>query len=268
MIKHITLFVYPLCVFCILVAPSHAIETEALLDSIVNVKQAQIEKINDLNIDAVMFERRTNSKGEIKEEKKFIKKIYAQKINDSLRVHMDFLEYYKDGEIQPEDELREEYEEKMERQKKGNRRDISTDITEPLKPDMRPLYDIEYKGLADTLINGYTCHIIRVDAREEADSLINCTYYIDTATFNVVRAEFEPADLPGGLMFSLKTMQMNINYAPVTDSLWLTRKFTLEGHGKAALFVGVHFEMEETYGGYAINRGIPDSIFIENQESE
>ena len=266
MIKMLIAGVMILAVFSQASADEKAISVGGLIDSVLAARQRQLDAVDDMSFDAVFYERRTDGDGNITEEKKYDKKIFVKKINDSFHIHQQYRSFYLDGVRRPREELIAEVDKKQEERKKRGGRDFTYDMTVPLQMLYTGMYDISYKGITKEKVEGYTCYMLRADAREENDTLINCTYYIDTTSYNLVRVDFSPAKLTKKLIFKLKQLDMTINYTKYESSIWIPRRFELHGQGKAAFFVNVYFQSEETYTNPAINSGLDDSIF-ENRVS-
>lgn len=244
------------------------IALEELIDSVLTVQQAQFDYIDDMIFDAALYEKKTDKKGKVKEVKKYEKKIYLKKAGDTLLCYEDFLVFYKNGERQPNGKLDDEERKKKGEKKKRGGRDLTFDFIRALKPSHRELFDITYEGIAAGEINGFRCHTIRATAREQDRDLMDYIYYIDTASYHLVRVDFEPSKLGGGLMFKLKGLQMSMSYEPYNDLIWMPYRFNLIGKGKAALFIGVYFQFEELYSNPVINSGLDDSLFIETASED
>jgi len=234
---------------------------EGLIDSILSAGQRQADILNDMVFDATLTQKKLDGDGELKEIKEYKKRIYARKYDDGWRVYEEFLEYIKDGEVQSAEVLAEEAEKKRQEKEKRGNRDLTFELTEPFKMLYTGLYNLRWRGVSDEKIGGYECYIIDIEAREESDSLINATYFVDTATYHIVRADFQPAKLAKGLMFKMKEFDMSMHYEPYDDDIWLPRRFHITGKGKAALFINVSFEIEELYTDPVINSGLDDSMF-------
>ena len=74
-------------------------------------------EVTDMTMTAESYSRRLKGNGEVKEEKKFIKNYYFK---DTL-FKVEFLEYYKDGERQSDEELQKEIDQSHSAEKGGNR---------------------------------------------------------------------------------------------------------------------------------------------------
>ncbi len=251
---------------CLGRAESTAMSVGGLIDSVLAVRQRQIEAVEDMAFDAVFYERRTDGNGNITEEKRYDKKIFVKNINDSFHIHQQYRSYYLDGVQQPREDLIAQVEKKQEERRKRGGRDFNYDMTIPLRMLYTGMYDVSYKGIAEEKIEGYTCYKLSADAREENDTLMNCLYYVDTASYNLVRIDFSPAKLTKKLMFKLSRLDMTIYYSQYDRAIWIPRRFELNGKGKAAFFVNVYFQSEETYTNPAVNSGLDDAIF-ENRVS-
>jgi len=230
-----------ICIFLTIALPVRAITLDALIDSVLAAREIQDRAITDITLDSRLIEKRTDSDGNPKEIKEYDKEIFIKKIDDSLHIYEQYLSYTKNGEPQPGDKLVEENKKKKEEKAKRGSQDLTYDLFKPFRPEHRPLYNFQFSDDSIEQVNGYYCFVIRALPREESDSLIDATYYIDSETFQPVRVEFTPARLVKQLMFKLKSFRMSMTYQPYNDSIWLPEKFTLHGEGKAALLFNVFF---------------------------
>ena len=235
----------------------------ALIDSVLAARQRQLDAVDDMTFDAVLYERRTDKEGNITEEKRYDKKIYVKKIDDTFHIHQKYVAYYLDGAKQAHEELVAQVNKKQEDRAKRGGRDFTYDLTIPLQMLYTGMYDVDYEGMTENKIDGYICHMLRAEARENNDTLINCLYYVDTASFNLVKVDFSPAKLTNKLMFKLKELDMTIHYKPYDTDIWIPDHFELQGRGKAAIFIGVYFQSEETYTNPVINSGLDEALFKE-----
>jgi hypothetical protein len=242
---------------------SDKITVGALIDSVLAARQRQLEAVSDMTFDAIFYERRTDKEGNITEEKRYDKKIYVKKIDDTFHIHQKYVAFYLDGIKQEREALVAEVDRKQEERSKRGGRDFTYDLTIPLQMLYTGMYDVSYKGMIEEKVDGYICHMLRADAREENDTLINCLYYVDTAGYNLVRVDFSPARLTSKLMFKLKELDMTIHYKPYNSDIWVPDRFELLGRGKAAFFIGVYFQSEETYTNPVVNSGLNDALFDE-----
>ncbi|PKK84974.1 MAG: hypothetical protein CVT49_00085 [candidate division Zixibacteria bacterium HGW-Zixibacteria-1] len=245
------------------VFPVEKIAVVPLIDSVLAAHQRQFDAVSDMTFDAIFYERRTDKEGEVTEEKRYEKKIYLKKIDDTFHIHQKYVALYLDGVLQDREALVTEVDKKQEERVKRGNRDFTYDLTIPLQMLYTGMYDVSYKGIAKEKINGFTCYMLRADAREKNDTLLNCLYYVDTADYNLVRVDFSPAKLVSKLMFKLKELDMTINYKPYDSVIWIPDRFELLGKGKAAFFIGVYFQSEETYTNPVVNSGLDDSLFDE-----
>jgi hypothetical protein len=180
----------------------------------------------------------------------------------------EYLEYYKEGELQSEEEMDKQVSERREKAKKRKANNVSFRAITPFLPSHRDLYKIDYVGLSRDQVEGYTCYHFHIEPIEPADTLIVGDYYFDSESFNLARAEFSPSKLVKKLMFKLKELKITINYTPVGDNYWLPSRVDVAGKGKAALFIGVNFATTEYYRNPVINQGVPEEMFQEQSEDE
>jgi len=238
----------------------NGIDPEALIGQILMVEQDQSDAIRDLVFDAEYVEGEEKD-GEFVEKVRFTKKVYVRYLADTALFHEEYLEYYKDGELQSDKERDKQAEERIEKKRKRNARDISFSMLQPFTPQWRDLYEISYEGVVDERGEGAVCHHFKVTALEKVDSLINGDFYFDAESFHLVRVDFSPAKLVKKAMFKLNDLSMSIAYAETADGYWLPRQFDVEGKGKAMFFIGVKFAGTEYYSNPVINGGIDDELF-------
>jgi len=233
-----------------------------LARKMIEVRDAQNDAVEDMVFDGYHFQQKIDGDGNITEKKEYRKKHYIAKIDDSLHVYEQYLEFMIDGEIQSAEETAKEAAKRREEKEKRGARDLGYDFTIPLRMVYTGLYDLSYDGIADEPIDGYICYMLRCTAREENDSLINCLYYVDTASYHTVRVEFSPAKLVNVLVFKLSELSMAMNYKKYDDIIWVPHKFEINGRGKAAFFISVNFSGGETYSNPVINGGVDSSLFL------
>ncbi len=145
--------------------------------------------------------------------------------------------------------------------KKRRIRDISCPVLEPFSSGYRDKYEIVYQGVADETVGSYVCHYFTVTSKGEQENDINGEYYFEAASFHLVRVDFSPAKLPGGIMFRLGEVNMSILYGPIPEGFWLPKQFEVRGQGKRALFFKLKFAGTEYYRNPIINSGVRDDIF-------
>jgi hypothetical protein len=246
-------FLIPALGLILACAPAGAADTdrdfdfEALLETVLSVQQHQRERLDQVVFDAEYVEGEIKDDGELEEKKRYVKKIYLDFQPDTVLFRQEFLEYYKDGELQSEEELRKEAEKRREEKEKRKTGDISMPVLAPLEPDNRAEYELTYKGVTEDEIDGYLCHHIRVTALEEKEGLINADYFFETSSFHLVRVEFSPAKLVKKTLFKLNELNMTLQFRPYEDDIWLPVQFDIYGKGRAAFLFGVGFAGTEYY---------------------
>ena len=239
------------------------IDPEALIERILSVDEKQMAQVHDVTFDAEYVEGERNDEGDFTEKTRFLKKIYVKYVDDTAWFKEDYQAYYKDGELQSREQLAREAADRKEKKIGRKAKDISYDMLKPFFPDMRPHYDITYKGVSDQLIEGYTCYRFRVEAKEEDERYINGDYYIDAESFHLVEVDFSPAKLVKKAMFRLGDKQLTILNRPSESGLWFPRQFDIQGKGKAMLFIRVNFSGTEFYRNPVVNSGLSDDLFKE-----
>lgn len=246
---------------------SNGIDPEALIERITAVDKQQREMIQDVTYDAEYIERDDKGEDGIQEKVRIVKKVYVKYLEDTALFYEEFLEYYKEGELQSEKKMQEEAKERREKNIKRKRRNLSYPILNVFYPENRELYDIEYMGVAEGKIEDRICHLFRVEAKEDADSLVDGDFYFEAEGFHLVRVDFSPAKLVKKMAFKLTKMKMSLIYEPNADDYWLPRQFDIEGKGKVMLFFGVSFAGTEYYRSPVVNGGVEASLFEVGDDS-
>lgn len=234
-------------------------EADVLISQILDAEKQQREKVHNVTFDAEYIEGEEKD-GQFVENVRFEKKIYVKYEQDTSYIIEDYLTYYKDSEIQSEKDLASEAKDRQEKKEKRKSKDISYSMLKPFYPENRDLYSIEYVGLADEEMDGYTCHLFKVKAKEEQDDLINGDFYFDSESYQLVHVDFSPAKLTKKAMFKMKELNMSISYAEYENNLWFPKQFEVSGKGKAMFFIGVKFAGTEYYRNPVVNQDI-DSKF-------
>lgn len=237
------------------------IDPEALIDQILLVDKAQRDAISDLVMDAELVEGKRDENGELQEKERFIKKIYIKYLKDTTLYHEEYLEYYKNGELQDQKELKKQARERAEQRRKRHTRNVAFPMLSPFYKENRDKYQIDYVGVAPEKINGLVCHRFTVTAKVEGPDMINGDYYFDAEGFHLVQVDFQPAKLTKKLMFRLSQLDMSVTYQPVIDDYWLPVRFEIQGKGRAALLFGVNFAAVEYYTNHQINVGLDMAMF-------
>ncbi len=238
-----------------------------LLEAIIAADRAQREAIDNIVFDAEHIEGEEKD-GTLIEKERYVKRIWIKLLEDTTLYAEQFLEYYKDGELQDSSKLAEKARAKYDERLKRGGRDISWPMVRPFYPENRDLYKIDYRGLDDGAVDGYVCHHFRVSALKDDPDLIDGDFYFESESFHLARVDFSPARLVSRFMFKLKRLDMSIVYAPTGDGWWLPRRFHITGRGRAALLIGVKFTATEFYRNPRINTGINDKIFEEYNEQQ
>lgn len=241
---------------------------DSIIQKVLLTHKTAMAEISDLTLDIDSYERRLDGDGNVKETDKLVKKGYLKRVEgDKFLYNEDYNEYYIDGKKQDQKSLKKITKERLDRKKKNRSKDLSFDIATPLEPQFRDIYDIVDQGLSEKEIEGYPCFLLRATVNDNStankiiDTLANYLFYIDTSSYQIVKVDFEPARLISKLFFKFKSLKMSISFAPYDSSLWLPSHFLIEGHAKAAFFVGVNFEGEEIYKNPTINIGLDDSLY-------
>jgi hypothetical protein len=241
-------------------AQTSEIDPNALIEQILATDMHLRENIKDVTFESEYIEGEETDNG-FKETVRFNKKVQIKYLKDTAWYHEEYLQYFKEGELQKTKDCADAAKEKMEKKKRRKSKDISYNMLEPFYPAKRPLYDINYKGVADVKIDGRTCHHFVVRAKEPSDQLINGDYYFESESFNLVKVDFTPAKLVKSVWFKMSKLDMSIKYSPVGEGWWLPSQFSIAGKGKATLFIGVTFGGTEFFRNPVINAGLSDKLF-------
>jgi len=253
-----------------LVAPlaNDGIDPEALIERILAVDEEQRAQLQDVTFEATLVEGKIEDKEGFVEEERLEKTIYLKYFPDTVWYHEEFNAYYKDGELQEEKELAKAAKDRREKKKKRKAYDMSYPMLKPFFPDERQLYNITYDGVANEIIDDQVCHKFTVEAKEDLEGMIEGSYYFEAESFHLVRVDFKPAKLVKKTMFKLNQLDMSLLHTETADGFWVPQRFEIEGKGKAALFIGVSFAAREFYRNPAFNTGLPDSLFVAEEESD
>jgi len=238
------------------------VDPEALIEQILSVDHEQTQRVRDLTIEAVLTEGERDHDTLIVKDM-FYKREYVKYLPDTAWFYEEYTAWYHEGELQPVEKLAEEAKDKLEKKKKRKSMDISYSMLTPFQPASRELYKIEYDGIAEDLIDGYTCHHFRVQSNEEDETRINGDYYFEIDGFHLVRVDFTPSKRAGNLMFKMKKLDMSLTFKAYPDGNWFPREFNIDGKGKISYLFGVTFAGTEIYSNPVINSGLPDEMFME-----
>ena len=241
------------------------IDPEALIEQILIVENRQYQQINDIVFDAELLLGKYDKKNGFEEKERFVKKIYMKYLPDTVLYTEEYLEYYESGEKKSQEECKEKGQEQIEKSIKRRSRNISTPILKPFYPDEREFYEITYNGVADEKIDEYFCHYFTVKSLEENEGFINGDFYFEAESFNLVRVDFVPAKLLGGLMFKMKDLHLSVRYGPNPNGYWFPLQFDVRGKGKSIMFIGVDFAEVVYFRNPQINTGLSDEIFEVNE---
>ena len=241
---------------------------DSIIQKVLLTHQTAMAELSDLTLDIDSYERRLDGDGNVKETAKLVKKGHLKRVEGGKFLYCeDYNEYYINGERQDQKSLKKITKERLNRKKKSRSKDLSFDITTPLEPQFREIYDIVDQGLSEKEIEGYPCFLLSATVNDNntagkiMDTLANYLFYIDTLSYQIVKVDFEPARLISKLFFKFKLLKMSISFAPYDSALWLPSHFHIDGRAKAAFFVGVNFEGEEFFKNPVINSGLDDSLF-------
>lgn len=236
------------------------VDPEALIEQILATDGHQRAEVHDVTFESQYIEGEETDKG-FKEKARFNKRVQIKYFKDTAWYHEEYLEYYKEGELQSMKECAEAGQEKMAKKKRRKSKDISYNMVEPFYAAKRPLYEITYKGIAEDKIDGRSCHHFVVKAKEPDEQLVNGDYYFEGETFHLAKVDFSPSKMMHTIWFNFSKLNMSITYSPTAEGWWLPSQFFIEGKAKATLFIGVKFGGTEYFRNPVINSGLEDKLF-------
>ncbi|MCK5127293.1 MAG: hypothetical protein KAR42_13645 [candidate division Zixibacteria bacterium] len=253
------LLVFYLFMLALLASPMAAgdITVEEIVSGVYERDSLMHSQISDLTMTAESYARKLTGDGDIKEEKKFIKKYYFKRPNFKV----ELLEYYLEDEKQDDRALEEEIEKANDRRKKKRMRDASIDPLKLFGPEHRGDYDFELIGIE--VRDEVECYHLFADCKLEDDKLLEGDFWFSTNGFNPVFTEFHPSKMPS----KIKVLDMKRGYGPVGE-WWLPQYFSLRGSGKVLIFIKFNFAVEEFYSNFVINSGLDDSFFKEEEDED
>ena len=240
---------------------TQAIDPHALIETILMIETQQAEQIKDMILDGEFIEGETNDDGEFKQKVRIVKKIYLKYLPDTVLMYEQYLQFYKEGELQDAETTEKEAAERLAKKIKRKSKDVSWSLLTPFYIGERELYDIVYMGVSGERIEGKSCHYFQVSSKEKDARRINGDYYFDSESLHLVRVDFTPAKLTSNLMFKMKHLDMSIKFSPNPDGYWLPRQFDINGRGKAMFLIGGKFSGTEYYTNEQINTGFDTTIF-------
>ncbi len=246
LLKSIILF---LCL-CAVPVSAQDLDINQIVDKIYARDSITKTNLDDLTIMAETFSRKLSKEGEVKEEKRFVKKYLFK---DTLFA-AQFLEFYIDDEIQDEKAIKKE---KKEMRKKGRFRNAARNALLPFYPKSRENYNYEFLGIE--VMNGFRCYHVLADCDKKDKNLIEGDYWFETDGFNLVYCEFRPAKNP----WPIKEIEMKQSRILTETGYWFPDHFIIKGYGKVLFLKKFYFEGEEFYFDYQINTGLTDDLFRE-----
>ncbi len=238
---------------------------DSLVAQILAVDQEQRAQIKDVIFDAEYIEKETGDSTDSKEKVRLVKRIYIKNFPDTSWYHEEFLQYFEEGKLKSQDDLRKESADRKEKKRRRGALDISFPILRAFTPGRRELYNIEYKGIAAEQVNGRSCHHFVVTAKEPADSLINGDYYFEAQGLHLVRLDFSPSKLVHRAMFKMSEFHMALSYQPNSAGQWFPTEFDIQFKAKAMWVIGVKVQGAEYYRSPIINTGISESLFLSDR---
>lgn len=246
-------------------AETPAVDSKALIQEIRNVYERQYGMMQTLSFEVLTRE------GKIKDsqfiEESTTNKILAYRfVGDSTIKTERFVAGSIAGEPVTQEKLDDMVKKRQEAAKKREKSrkmgEISLSMYRPFLASHEPLYTIKYMGTATPKNSDRLCHKFDLQCNEQSDSTVNGTFYFDAERLFMVRGEFSPTKIPKGAMFNMKEMSMELDFAPMSDTVWMPIEFRLQGRAKAMLFIGVNFAVQESYRNPKINDPATDTLFV------
>jgi len=245
-------------------AQSDVIDPQALIETILSVDERQRERVSDIVYDAEYIEGETDDDGGFQQTVRIVKRIYVKYMSDTVYLREEYVEFYKEDQLQEAEATAKEAAERKGKKIKRKSKDVSWPMLTPFYPDQKDHYEITYEGLPEDSVEGRTCHHFRVRSKDKDEEHINGDYYFDAESFHLLRVDFAPARLPSNIMFKMRQLDMTVRFGPTPYGYWLPRQFDIEGRGKAMFLIGVKVTGTEYYRDPQINTGIDDTIFEES----
>jgi hypothetical protein len=221
------------------------------------------DAITDMSMTALVYSRKLDGDGSIKEEDRFYKTYYFK---DSL-YKVDYAEYVLPGsDVTPDEEAKlqkkaaERAKEARKRRKKGRARDANIDALRPFAPGVRSYYRYALVGIEE--LDGLPCYHVTAQTDSQDVTFYVGDWWFETESLNPVYARFTSSKLPS----KMSIFDMEMNWMPTSTGYWLPGRFYVHGKGQVLILIKFHFEGEEIFSDYKINQGYPDSFFREEED--
>jgi hypothetical protein len=107
--------------------------------------------------------------------------------------------------------------------------------------------DYEYSLSQDILDNGQNVYILETRSRIKSSDYFEGKYYIHPETFDVFRAELQPAKNPG----PLKRLEMQIDFDRLPEGYLVVKSAKVRIH-VGLIIKNIRMESEEIYSGYNV----------------
>jgi hypothetical protein len=126
--------------------------------------------------------------------------------------------------------------------------------------------DYRYRILGRDLVGDHVVYRIAFEPRSLLDATQpRGTVWIDTNDFVIVRQELGFDRTPGAPF--LKDVSRIVIERQNVDGFWVLKRILMRAEATFALpRVGKSFDLSILYDQYAINRGLPDSLFVQGKE--
>ena len=256
--RHIYAIVIMLCLLPGTVWSEEYLDLEEVIPGVYVRDSITRAEIGVMSMDVESYVRSLKGDGEVKEEKQYARKYFIQ---DTL-LKIEFINYYKDGVLQDEEELQKQIKAERDRRKQGRNRDASVNPLQPFFPQNRQYYAFSMPGIERQ--HGCVCYHVVADCLVDNEDMLEGDYWIEVNHLNLVHAEFRPARMPS----KIQQLDMTKSYAPVEYGYWLPVGFHLIGRGKVLIFIKFNFEVEEKYLRHKIHVEVADDFFVEDDDEK
>jgi hypothetical protein len=121
----------------------------------------------------------------------------------------------------------------------------------PFSPEMEEHYDYQY--LWEERLGDRMTYLLKLNAREKKETLINGFFWIDQETFGVVQSRSEPAKNPKMKKFlmTIKSLKTEYSAVEVVKGIWLPRTIQFNATG-GVLFIKKKFGIKLTFEDYQL----------------
>jgi len=127
-----------------------------------------------------------------------------------------------------------------------------------LGPDERANYT--YELMPPDTVKGVPSYVLRFKPKKKAKNLLDGTAWLHQDNFEIIKLTFRLAKNPK----FVKELNISFDFDEVQPGCWLPVELKFNVHAGFLLFKK-HFHIHEVRRDYQINRGLPDSLFVEEE---